>query len=97
MNREPQKPSSLNPEIPDKLDSIISKCLCKNPDDRYQNAIELADDLRACQEMMLRASTGPEQITVEPNSRKKTRILKFVLFIVLMIILFELAEEFLMH
>ena len=31
VNEYPQKPSSLNPEIPEMLDIIISKCLEKNP------------------------------------------------------------------
>ena len=96
-NEEPQKPSSLNPEIPDTLDSIVSKCLSKNPDDRYQNAIELADDLRACQEKLLRANTGHDQIPVEAISRNKMRILKIAGIFVLLFILFELAKVFLMH
>lgn len=97
VHEEPQKPSSLNPEIPDRLDSIVLKCLSKNPDDRYQNAIELADDLRACHEKLLRANTGHDQIPVEAISRSKMRILKFAGIFVLLLILFELVEEFLMH
>ena len=94
VNEEPQKPSSLNPEIPDMLDSIVLKCLSKNPDHRYQNAIALADDLRACQEILLRGNTGHDQIPIKTISGNKMRILKFVLIIVLMIILFELFEEY---
>jgi len=51
VNEEPQKPSSLNPEIPDTLDIIVSKCLAKNPEARYQNANELAGDLHSCRGM----------------------------------------------
>jgi eukaryotic-like serine/threonine-protein kinase len=97
VNEEPPIPSSLNPEIPDMLDSIVSKCLSKNPDDRYQNAIELADDLRACHEMLLRANTAPDQTPVEAISKNKMRILKIAGIFVLLLILYELFEEFLVH
>lgn len=41
-----KKPSSENPELPEKLDKIIEKCMALNPDDRYRNASEIAYDLR---------------------------------------------------
>lgn len=95
VHEEPPKPSSLNPEIPGILDSIVMKCLSKNPDDRYQNAIELADDLRTCHEMLQRANTGPGQIPVAATSESRFRILKFAGIFALLLILFELLEEFL--
>ena len=36
---------TLNPEVMDKLEGIVNKCLEKVPDNRYQNAGTLADDL----------------------------------------------------
>jgi len=96
VNEEPPKPSSLNPEIPEALDSIVIKCLSKNPDDRYQNANELADDLRACQENLLNGKTGHEQSPVAAISRSKMSILKFIIIIALSLIVFELIEEFLL-
>jgi serine/threonine protein kinase len=39
-------PSSFNAEIPDKLERIVLKALEKNVEDRYQNAIDLHDDLQ---------------------------------------------------
>ena len=39
-------PRRLSPEIPQKLEDIIVKCLEKEPDDRYQSAQELRVDLR---------------------------------------------------
>lgn len=41
----PAKPSLANPVIDRDLDSVCSKCLSKNLDDRYRSAGELADDL----------------------------------------------------
>jgi serine/threonine-protein kinase len=40
-------PRKLNPAVPAKLDSVILKCLAKNPADRYQTGEELARDLAA--------------------------------------------------
>jgi tRNA A-37 threonylcarbamoyl transferase component Bud32 len=39
-------PRELNPEIPEGLNSLVTKLLAKNPEDRYQSATELAEDLR---------------------------------------------------
>lgn len=44
-NQSPEKPSSLNPDIPRDLEAVIMKCLEKNPDDRYQSIDQLQDAL----------------------------------------------------
>ncbi|RME86197.1 MAG: serine/threonine protein kinase, partial [Planctomycetota bacterium] len=38
--------SELNPMVPEKLESIIHKMLAKRVEDRYQNAIELLEELK---------------------------------------------------
>ncbi len=45
VHTEPVPPRKLNPSIPLKLESIILKCLAKNPDERYQSGEDLARDL----------------------------------------------------
>jgi serine/threonine-protein kinase len=45
VHTEPVPPRKLNPSIPLKLESIILKCLAKNPDERYQTGEDLARDL----------------------------------------------------
>lgn len=57
VHENPKKPSSLNHDVMDKLDSVVSKCLAKNPDERYQNAMELVNDLQICRGMQLQAQT----------------------------------------
>jgi len=96
LNEEPQRLSSLNPAIPDTLSSIVSRCLSKNPDDRYQNAHELAEALRDCREKLLRADAVHAQIPVSKYAPNTIRILKLAGILVLAVIIFELIEEFLL-
>ena len=46
INKEPEKPSNINPQIPLLFDHIIGKALEKNPQQRYQGALELAAALK---------------------------------------------------
>ena len=46
-NVEILPPSSYNRDIPEELERIVLKVLAKDPEDRYQNAIDLHDDLQA--------------------------------------------------
>ncbi len=48
LNAIPPSPSSINPAVPDMLNFIVAKALAKDIDNRYQNARDLANDLRAC-------------------------------------------------
>ena len=42
LEQHPPPPSTDHPEIPAAMDAIVSRCLEKNPKDRYQNVAELA-------------------------------------------------------
>lgn len=46
LNGAPPLPSTLNPGFPPGLDRIVARALSKDPDKRYQNAAEMAADLR---------------------------------------------------
>jgi len=53
----PEPPRQFNPSIPDELQRIISKCLEKDLDLRYQHASDLRGDL-----LRLQRSSGAQQI-----------------------------------
>ncbi len=46
-NVEIVSPSSYNKKIPQQLEKLILKSLARDPEDRYQNAIDLHDDLQS--------------------------------------------------
>lgn len=47
LNREPRAPRQISPELPRDFETVILKCLAKEPGRRYATAQALADDLRA--------------------------------------------------
>jgi serine/threonine-protein kinase len=56
LNAIPQPPSSLNTAVPDMLNFIVAKALAKDIENRYQNARDLANDLKACLGTMARSA-----------------------------------------
>lgn len=44
--QDPPAPRKLDRRIPDELQLIVTKAMSKHPDDRYQSAIAMAEDLR---------------------------------------------------
>ena len=55
VNEVPTSASSLRPDIAPELEQIIMKCLQKDREQRYQNADEIAADLRVLQREATRA------------------------------------------
>ena len=49
LNKSPASPLRLNPDLPAKLEEIISKCLEKDRELRYQHAVDIRGDLKRLQ------------------------------------------------
>jgi serine/threonine protein kinase len=60
VNFAPPAPSSVNRQVPEMLDFVVAKMLAKPLEERYQDARELAKDLRECE----RALSGPVSTTL---------------------------------
>jgi serine/threonine protein kinase/Tol biopolymer transport system component len=58
LERDPAPPTRLNPDLPPKLEEIISKSLEKDPKLRYQHAADLRADLQR-----LKRDTGSSRIS----------------------------------
>jgi serine/threonine protein kinase len=64
LNAAPESPSRRNPAVPKALDSIVARCLAKNPADRFASCDELASALYP----LARASAQPRAPKVKKRS-----------------------------
>ena len=85
LNRAPQSPSEINPDIPPKLEEVIARCMEKDPDLRYQTAADLRGDLKRVlrdhSTQMMAVSSGetgwrrtPTPAPVPPPPAKPSRV-----------------------
>jgi serine/threonine-protein kinase len=58
VNFAPPAPSSVNPQVPEMLDFVAAKMLAKPLEERYQDAREVAKDLRECERGLATAPPG---------------------------------------
>jgi eukaryotic-like serine/threonine-protein kinase len=75
VQETPPPPSSLNSDVPPRMDAVVMRALAKNPANRYQSAGEFRDDLMrviAGQEVeatpLLPAGAGATQVISRPPS-----------------------------
>src|SRR5580704_417060 len=66
LNRQPSAPSRLNPELPPKLEDIISKALEKDRDLRCQTAAEMRADLKRLKRSLDSSRTAVVMEKAEP-------------------------------
>ncbi len=46
LDRDPEPLATVQPSIPRGLDRLVRKCLAKDPEARWQSAVDVADELR---------------------------------------------------
>jgi len=82
LNETPIWPSALNPRVPEGFDRILARALAKSPENRYQHAHELADDLRelAGQSTGELGAASGEAIVAETQSRHRLAFRSFLYF-----------------
>jgi serine/threonine protein kinase len=78
VREDPAPPSTHDPDLPPDLDAVVLKALAKNPDNRYQSALEMREDLeralsgtRVLATPVLRQTTDPAGSAV--RVRRPTR------------------------
>jgi serine/threonine protein kinase/WD40 repeat protein len=84
LNSSPVSPRRINPQVPEKLEDIILKCLEKDPEDRYQGAKEIAVDLRR----MFAPSTARLSTSLTAKRRpRRARALVFAIAVVAFVVI----------
>jgi len=83
LHTMPPPPSLRIPELPEIVDLIVAKALAKNVEQRYQNAGDMASDLRDCRQMLQGLGVSPSKFSPsEPgpppapaSSRREDKVL----------------------
>ena len=70
LNAVPAPPNALNSSVPEMVNFIVAKALAKMVGDRYQDAKDLAADLRACRDTLPRSASG--SYVPKPSSATET-------------------------
>ena len=63
INQDHEPLSAARKDAPDELSRIVDKAMAKKPDDRYQTALEMLDDLNALLAGMGAPVTSPSRVT----------------------------------
>ena len=72
MASEPPAMSTMQPMTPPPLDRLVRKCLRKDPDDRWQSAHDITDELRWIAESSTAhtpAASAPIPVSIRPRRR----------------------------
>ena len=52
VRRQFPKPSTFNPYLPPEIDDLVMKAIAKNPDDRFQSAVEMIQEMERLQDKL---------------------------------------------
>jgi len=68
VHEQPRPLARFNPDVSTELERIVSKCLAKLPEERYQSAADLLADLKACRRQL--STTDPATSTETAETKK---------------------------
>ena len=71
LNKEPVDLKEMVPNLPPVLYRIVTHCLEKSPDARFQSANDLVFDMENCSELSWAPSTAPVAIPAAPPKRRR--------------------------
>ena len=95
LDKEPEKITSINPDIPLELENIVSKALEKNLESRYQNIEEMLADLVNFKNKSLGLSSGKFIIKRKGKSKRlKTAIISTLIVLVAAIVFYFIKPNF---
>jgi Tol biopolymer transport system component len=84
MHAEPPPLTSVQPLVPRALDRVVRKCLAKDPDDRWQTARDLLDELRwiaeAGEQASARSLSGAASMAVDASVARRALWRRTALF-----------------
>ena len=75
LNRAPVAPRRLNPQLPPRLEDVVTKCLEKDRDLRYQHASEVRTDLERLKRDSESARSTLTQPATQPKRWSRWRVL----------------------
>jgi len=87
LNRAPVAPRRLNPQLPSRLEDVVTKCLEKDRDRRYQHASEVRTDLQRLKRDSESARLTLTQPTVRPKRWLRWRVLAAACGVAVVVIL----------
>jgi len=95
LDKEPEKITSLNPEIPLGLENIVSKALEKNPESRYQNIEEMLADLMSFKNKSSGLDSGQFISKRKGRSKRlKTAIISSLIVLVAAVVFYFIKPDF---
>ena len=95
LDKQPEKITSLNPEIPLELENIVSKALEKNPESRYQHIEEMLIDLVNFKNKSSGLNSGQFIRKRKGNSKRlKTAIISALIIFVAAVLFYFIKPNF---